>query len=492
MAGLSVSCHRQSHPFEEPEEPVIGIAIEFPSDVETKGEVGPLPASNLENALHTVSFWVFRSDNHEYVAARDLGVDDFPSGGGTRRYTLTVSREFVEEKPDVDVFVLANAAAISSDLNASSTWDDLNMAFFGDTDNPPYYGFGIAHPVHEVDPELGLPMSGCGKNLPVEGEEPVLSVRTVKIGRMVSRLRFVFCQTRTEGDEEDEVSINSIVLGAQQIPLYEYIFTTGKTGIVMDEPEFYDNYLPSAYIIPGPDDIAKNDTPEKLIYVNQNPQAYDKLISDAVAGGTLTDMGRTYFRESDRRLSGTIAYTVNGRDRIRPFDMLLPGDFARNHTWTVFGYFLSGRNLQLSLNVLPWDYNSYVVDFSSESVNVASKFEVDDNTVDLIYTSKDHYDARLLPGKAAKGTIYITTPVGGHLMIRPSGDVNAFTIEPDIALIDPTINSGRIDITIRRNPDIDEDLTGSFLTLSFFVETTDGRLINADSEAINNYYRFVL
>jgi hypothetical protein len=172
--------------------------------------------------------------------------------------------------------------------------------------------------------------------------------------------------------------------------------------------------------------------------------------------------------------------------------MASPGDFARNHTWTVFGYFLSGRNLQLALNVLPWDFNLYYVDFSEESVNVTSKFTVDDTTVDLTQTSAGHYDAHLLPGVAAKCHLSITTPVGGRLMIRPVGNAHAFQVEPDIAFIDPTVHSGRIDILVRRNPDVDENLTGSYITLSFSVETSDGRIINADSEIIDNVYRFVL
>ena len=144
------------------------------------------------------------------------------------------------------------------------------------------------------------------------------------------------------------------------------------------------------------------------------------------------------------------------------------------------------------MNVLPWDYNAYVVDFSEESVSIISKFTVDENTVDLRQTSKGHYDARLLPGVAAKCRISVTTPVGGRLMIRPVGDANAFQVVPDMAFIDPTVNSGRIDILVRRNPDVDEDLTGSYMTLSFSVETAGGRVIDANSEAIDAVYRFVL
>ena len=473
------------------EDPTLGLLVDFPSMGEVRSDVGELPASALENAIHSLTVWVFRSEGHSLVAAREIPESDFPSGGGVRRYSLPVTREFVRDLPDVDVFVLANAASIGSGLTVESDWETLNDAFFADSGEEPYYGFGLDHPVHEVDPDLGLPMSGCGKGLPVVGEDPVFRVQTIRLYRAVSRLRFVFCRTLTEGDDQD-VSIRQIVMDGLQIPLREYVFTTSSSGVLLEGTEREDNYSPVSYVIPGPPSIAPNETPENLIYVNQDPVTYERLIDNAVLDGTLTDMGMTYFRESDRRLTGRIEYTVDGRDRVREFNMASPGDFARNHTWTVFGYFLSGRNLQLALNVLPWDFNLYYVDFSEESLNVTSKFIVDDTTVDLTQTSTDHYDAHLLPGVAAKCRLSITTPVGGRLMIRPVGDAHAFRVEPDIAFIDPTVLSGRIDILVRRNPDVDEDLTGSYITLSFSVETSDGRIINADSEIIDNVYRFVL
>jgi len=493
LTALGTACRRDDpgRSAGSKEDPVLGLTIDFPKlEGETRGEVGELPASDLENALHSVSLWVFRSDDHSLVTQRELSEDEFPVGGGTRRYALPVSKDFANAMPDVDVFVLANAASVGLNPGADASWDELNDAFFTDSETAPYYGFGVAHPVHTVDPDLGLPMSVVGKNLPISGEAPVLRVETVRLRRMVSRLRYVFCKTRTI-DAEDEVSIQRIILNGAQIPVKEYAFTSSATGIVRDQETPEANYLDPAYIVPGPAELAENDAPENLIYINQDPQTYRRLLDEAVAAGRLTDLGHTYFRESDRRLVGRIEYTVGGKSRVREFNMISPGDFARNHTWTLFGYFLSGRNLQLAVSVLPWDYNRFYIDFSEESVNVSSPFTVDDATVDLIETSKDHFDAHLLPGVAARGHLYITTPVGGRLMIRPVGDASAFQINPEIALIDPSTNAGRVDIEIRRNPDIDEDLSGSYITLSFSVEIGE-RVIDANSEAVDEVYRFIL
>ena len=74
-------------------------------------------------------------------------------------------------------------------------------------------------------------------------------------------------------------------------------------------------------------------------------------------------------------------------------------------------------------------------------------------------------------------------------MIKPEGDAFAFIVEPKTALIDPATKGGRIDIEVRKNPDV--QATGSSITLNFFVEVGD-RLIDAESELIDRVYRFVL
>ena len=503
LAGLLMACETKSQLQSSPEEEsALGIAIEFPEMQGVKSSVGELPASDLENVIHTLTVWVFRSDDKTPVSSPlELDEEDFPVGGGVRRYSIPVSNAFAAEKPPVDVFVLANAASIglaegTDALTTDSDWSALHDAFFGDSDTEPYYGFGLGGGnmnkiVHSVDPDLGLPMSAYGQEMAVEGEDLVLRVRTLKLKRMVSRLRFVFCKTRTEGDEAEEVAIKSIKMKPYLIPLQEYVFTSRTTGIRITETELNDNYDERYYEIPGLETIAENDNPEALIYVNQDPITYDNLLNEAVDAGKLTDLGYTYFRESDQRLSGTIEYEVDGKSRVHEFNMATAGDFARNHTWTVFGYFLSGRNLQLALNVLPWDYNLFNVDFSEESLNVKSKFRVDETSAELIETSKDHYDVHLLPGLAAKGHLTITTPVGGKLMIKPSGNTESFVVDPTVAFIDPTVNNGRIDILVRRNPDSNEDLTGHYITLSFSVEAGE-RVIDANTEAVDIIYKFIL
>ncbi len=76
-------------------------------------------------------------------------------------------------------------------------------------------------------------------------------------------------------------------------------------------------------------------------------------------------------------------------------------------------------------------------------------------------------------------------------MIRPEGDASAFVVTPDLKNIDPTTNGGRIDIHVRKNPAVTSDYTGKSITLSFSVENGE-RTIDANTEAVDKVYRFVL
>ena len=216
------------------------------------------------------------------------------------------------------------------------------------------------------------------------------------------------------------------------------------------------------------------------------------VLNSAVSEGILTDCGVIYLRETNQALTGHVDYTINGEAQSpKSFTMDAPGDFARNHSWTLYGYFLGGRNLQMSVRVLPWDYTVWGVNFSDDSVQSSQLF-IDDTTVSMREVSSGHFDVRLLAGVTAKLHLFINAPVSGKLMIRPMGDAGSFLVTPDMADINPSVDGGRIDIDIRRNPAAEGDLTGHYITLSFSVELGE-REIDANTEILNNdVYRFIL
>ncbi|MBO4447596.1 MAG: hypothetical protein J5764_05680 [Bacteroidales bacterium] len=461
-------------------EPQIGIYVQGPGEEVAKADVGEVSPSNAaESLLHDMRIWVFTSDGHQKITSLNIAQSQLPAAGRTRRYVVPVSREFAAQRPDVDVFVLANGYVIGSSLNENSNWDEVNDAVLSGSN------FGISIPVRTVDPAYGLPMTGVGRGLQIQMEEPVMRVETVRLIRAVSKVRYVFCRMKDD-EQHDEISVDRITLNGGLIPQNEYLFTGSLPYAIAPG-----GYVAEPLSTDGPATLAQNETPEKLVYAGQDAQSYKRLLDDAISDGLLTDAGTIYLRESDKMLTGYVSYTVNGVSHTRNFTMANPGDFARNHSWTLYGYFLSGRNLQLAINAQPWDYNVQHVDFSNQSIQ-ATQFVVDDTTADVTEPEHDHFDVRLRAGVSARGHLYITTPVSGKLMIQPIGDAPSFIVTPDIADIDPTVNAGRIDIEIRRNPDAEGDQTGKHITLSFTVESGE-REIDANTELLNGkVYRFIL
>ena len=478
-------CRREVLSNPSPDAPTLEIAIQFPYVPATKA--GELAATALENKIHSLSIWVFRSEDHTRVGEPLMLTDEsqFPPSGGIGRYQFSVDWNFVNSHPDVDVFVLANAASIGCTLDASSDYDAITSAYFGYvSDEDDCFG---THTYTTSVPNDGLPMSGMKTHVKVYGSAPRMKVDPVTLVRAVSRLRMVLCRTATDDiAQEDEVSVSRITFYKEQIPLREYVFTEAATGIIPP-------YTSADFSFAGPAEIKRNPVPEDLIYVNQDPDAYQQMLDQASAAGTLTDLGYVYLRESDKRIFGRVDYTINGKARSREFAMVAPGDFARNHTWTLLAYFMSGRNLQVSLVAAPWTKGDYHVDFSGQAVNVTKKFRIDERTCEVSRSEDGYIDVKLIPGTPAKGTLTITTPVGGTLMITPLGAASLFSVTQQ-ATIAPDRNGGEITIEITNNPDTDIDISElpaseTTLTLSFSVSVL-GREVNVDSEAIDSDYKY--
>lgn len=374
LAALLTAC---VYPYDvRPDDrPVLSLVVEFPEEMETKASVGEQSALANEYKINNLRIWVFNHDDpgHPVILARTIAAADFPVGENVRRYTFPVPASFAGNPPRVDVFVLANSAATGCSLytrddgNTCSTYAEVSGAILEDNTSP-YKGFGTADPVHTVT-DYGLPMSGCMINQKVDGEDPQLSVPTVTLTRTVSRIRFVFCKTPSTTD----ITITDIKLCNGQtiegtltggfIAAQEYLFltnggTTNLNGYVTEDFHLFSSSGTSGA------EIANNPEPEQLFYGQQDPTAYEQLIQNALNSGILTALPSkenqfTYLRESDKQLTGTITYIVyqggNWVTKSKPFVMADPGDFARNHTWTVFAYFQpDSYDLNLQFTVTPW------------------------------------------------------------------------------------------------------------------------------------------
>ena len=486
--------------------PELNIAIEFPSGTPSlsKADVGEVPASIEENAIKDLSIWVFNHQSQELVTEPliiDTDSDHLPHAGGVRKYALPVTREFLNARPNVDVFVLVNKSSINPSLGEES-WEDLKKAVFGGED---YFAPCPDNKIKKTVPSNGLPMSGVGYDLKVVGEEPSLSIPTVSVGRAVSKLRYIF--SKMESAEEEYV-IKSVVLDGGQIPVQEYVFSSEPYNIVK-------SYVSESMVTNLESvELANCSTPELYAYAGQDGPSYESLISEGIALNHLTDCGTFYLRESDKALTGTINYSITKKDpdtgdvidvkeASKTFTMANPGDFARNHTWTVYGYFIGGRSLQLAIHAMPWDKSDYDISFSTASLMVTHKLAVNDKSVESIDRDAEsgEYNVTLKRNSPASAYLNVVTPMGGKLQLIVFGDQDAFDVwftdennrNARETTIDPDFKSGLINISIDRKESYSGVTTGKSITLNFLATTPDGeREIGGESECIDQVFNFIL
>jgi hypothetical protein len=347
--------------------PVLKIYLFAPdSPIVTRASTGYVDASDAEKEIHTIDVWVFE---HELPNKKVSYIHlDNLSFTGQKEIAMEISNQFAElpKKPNVDIYVVANKESCGlQELGKETTLDELKEAGIGTA------YFGAANPVNEVS-DMGLPMSGILENQIISGIPPVYTAMSnnVKLVRAVSKIRFILTKSK---NNPPTISNLSIKLNANMIPNAEYLFLNGiypdkkiRIKIVDDS-----DYEPEATLLPviASPTIYSCETPTDYAYTTETGQNYENKINNGLKDPDgpdepdLTQVGVFYLRESDKKLEGTISYTVvtetGNKDKTASFIMDTAGDFTRNHTWIVYGYFLGSGDLKLNIvDVKGWTDDS--------------------------------------------------------------------------------------------------------------------------------------
>lgn len=538
----AVSCRRAAHPREDAQ---LMVSLYIPGAVMTRAETGMVNPLRDELSITSLQIWAFLSESGELISYKyfspGLNNTGMPNSSITR-FGLPLSDEMFallssDSRPKVDVYAVANAASAVSPVPGSETSRD-------ELDNLVITEIGGNWPLTRAVPDAGLPMSGVLKGADVTGGYPVLNINNLKLTRAVSKIRFVFCQqgipaTETTAAEKanDACEIVKITFDGGsdcQISTTERLFTTQSLDLG-DTPEYVslsseisgsggNTLIPNSIlsIVEDPGSLFFRSTGNETETAEHYENRLDAVISQ------YSQVGPIYFRETDKTISGQIFYRVesNGELLSARFSMLENDVFSRNHTWIVYACFVEETmKLELKVVVLPWEYTSYSLDYTSSSINVIKRFSVyepNPATFDKIKTNDGYFDVKFwhtIEGDEGpednliKGSIIIATPVGATLHIMPVPGTNggtlltdAIQVSPASATIYPNYQSpdnpnGRIEhciipIEIKCNPSYtgssyDGQLEGNYIDLHFIVETTDHRYIDLSSESID-YYRFIL
>lgn len=360
LAAFLVALCGQSCSFRSLEEvspAKLSIHVRLPQQMLTRAAEGDInPYNAAERVVSQLQIWVFRHSDGALAAYFAPASNNLQSGS-SETFSTYITDEFAQNNLAVDVYVLANANSIGLELSSSTTRAQLDAAVISGS----WFGTSSPTTVNDIL-NTGLPMS-CVRQSAITGSSLLFSIPEMTLTRAVSKVRFVFCQMTDGGETVDNYALTNIGLDAGMIPVSESVFTTADhsvSGSYVSGVTYFP--VPSSSQIPGSDD------PTQYIFdrANQTAQEYEDLINTAIAENELCESGPFYFRESDKKISGTVNYSVGGVNRTPvAFEMDAAGDFYRNHSWIVYCYFVGGK-LMVKPVPMPWEAAHDRFDFSTE------------------------------------------------------------------------------------------------------------------------------
>ena len=349
----AAGCRRGDGP-EPTEDTKLGISVYIPSPAQTRADEGSVASETAaEDAINDLQIWVFLSEacaGHPagyclgYIRPTPLSF----ASAFQSRYYLPLEKAVAKAKPHLDVYVLANAASAGyGSLDGTTTASELDALVLQDE----LFGIANGAPVQTSVPDGGFPFSGVGKHMTMNGNYPVMNVDVVTLRRAVSKLRFVFSQLVDDEGQFNEFAVTGISVDGQMIAAQQYLFNDSANAWKIEPLA---GYTTSSFSVALPATLAQCRMPEKYAFAGQEAAAYQDLIIEGLEAGELSSGGVCSLRETDRKLSGTISYTIGGVPGSARFEMKQTGDFARNHTWIVYLYFTADA-IRFSVSWTLWE-----------------------------------------------------------------------------------------------------------------------------------------
>ena len=315
----------------------IQLSVEGAS-VSTKADLsGGVAAVNEEDKIVSAQVWAFISG----ASSSDLPLAYKSASGGTSS-SLSVQLEFNDAALSagrgkyLEFFVIANRLTSIGDGSSLTKGQVQSLTL----DTP---DFGTSDPVVGAVPASGLPMSmsmtSTEEIISAQGELSVTS-QSITLRRAVSKIRF--CVARKIG--VNNVQILGYTINDQMIPALEYLMPDSDVRTAHIYGSSYSSGLSySGRLETNTIPEQSSETLESLVYSTwaaAHPGAYAQDYDTAISQKTV-EYGRTYLRESDKAISGTVLYSTDGGVTTvsAPFSLAAAGDFVRNHSVIVYLYF---------------------------------------------------------------------------------------------------------------------------------------------------------
>ena len=163
----------------------------------------------------------------------------------------------------------------------------------------------------------------------------------------------------------DDVDVKTISLNGNVLPKEEYLFLTNDYKKATEKWRIKGTDYEEAKTLVSTSGTPIEDCESPSYYSydgKMTGQEYENRINEGVGKGDLTDLGTFYLRESNQKLAGTIQYaitpegTTTTNEKTTSYSMISAGEFSRNHTWIVYGYFITSGDLELNIvEMKDWD-----------------------------------------------------------------------------------------------------------------------------------------
>lgn len=326
-----------------------------------QNETSPNPTE--EEKIYSIRVWAFKSGSAETEAPIGFKAETGLHKTGSHKVSMKLLRKAAGDLENIDLFILLNAESIGvlNDNNCNRmTRQELKNAVFNSN-------FGInkdGTAQATVVPDAGLPISRVITNINVKNNiadnaaEAAAKPVSVPLVRAVSKLHFFFA--RKTGKDTESVTVTKIEVNGETLTAASPVFPEATTNAEKDTKGLKGSftgltYLTKNLIFGGIATEKINPVEDPKAYIRntgEKAQDYMTRLSNALQEG-----GRSYLRETDKKITGKIYFKSNAAVAERHVDFEIPQAY-RNHELVVYGYF-SGEafldNLKLQYYVANWN-----------------------------------------------------------------------------------------------------------------------------------------
>lgn len=320
----------------------------------TLGQEETYPSPTEEEKIYSIRVWAFKSGSAETAAPIGFKAETGLNETGSHQVSMKLLRKAAGDLENIDLFILLNAESIGvlNDNNCNRmTRKDLKAVTFNSN-------FGIntdGSPQATAVPATGLPISRVITNINVKSNiadnaaEAAAKPVSVPLVRAVSKLHFFFA--RKTGKDTESVTVTKIEVNGETLTAASPVFPEAATNAEKDTKGLTGSLTGLSYLnknlIFGSIATDKiNPVVDPKTYIRntgEKAQDYMTRLSTGVQEGC-----RSYLRETDKTISGTIHFKSNASLAERSVEFKIT-DAYRNHELVVYGYFSGEANLDLNL-----------------------------------------------------------------------------------------------------------------------------------------------